>query len=239
MRDAGGDVVRRPVGVGYFDSHAPLTERARAVVRQQREETAREEAAERERLEAPIREAEKKLSLMAGKLVQLERDRLLGKVVPDPDLFIDPVVGPSVRLGVEAARKFNNSEFDKFKSANPGIYFGDPPVYELIDLLGNYFDVNKLNLITALMIQKLVDRMGEAGLLPERPAIVISEPEPVPQSVEPTRKREQTFPGINPDTGEPVIYSLRQVNAMTTEDMRRRIQVLPTIKDLFVGGLDQ
>lgn len=182
-----------------------------------------EQEAERERLEAeererPIREATEALRETHRKLALVERERLT--TIPDPEKWIDDaVVGPSVRMTAKQAADFNRDHAKAYRESHPNVYWSD----ELVDLLSAYFNKESLKLITAPMIERLVQRFADAALLPERPI----EPEPGPvleeqpvAVVEP----ERHF-GIDPLTGAEREYSAREVARMTAEEFRRAFKI--------------
>lgn len=194
-----------------------MRERDRLEARQHREQIEARERAEREAQERPIREAEAKLKETATELAKVYRARLLGEV-RDPDRFIDPAT-QGIRLTEAAADEYNIAEARKYRAQNPDFYLTD----ELFSSIKAYFGINEIRLVSAPMLNALLQRYAEAGLLPERPAPE-PEPEPTPEAIpEPTTP--QTFAGIDPETGLEREYTAREVDRMSSEQYRRVFRI--------------
>ena len=180
-------------------------------------ELAEIEAAERERIEAPIRAAEKALEQTYRELNEVHKERLVGKV-PDPDRYLDPTVGPDVRMSRKDAQDFNLAQWNMFVSQHPEIYV----CTELLDLLDAYCEKEKIHIVTFAMIERIVQRFADCGLLPERPA---PEPEPEPsvndtEVVQETPKEPELIDGWSLECGEPCKYTQRALDLMSSTDFR-------------------
>jgi hypothetical protein len=191
-----------------------MNERERLNRRQFDEEEAALEASAREERERPIREAEARLIETHRKLAALEVERLTGKV-RDPERFVDPSVA-SVKMTASQAHEFNVAEVFKYRTEHPEVFWCP----ELVDLIGAYLDHNALQIVTASMIHSIVSRLGDVGLLPERPA----EPEPdwAEEQREPVQpiEREKHI-GIDLSTGEQREYSDFEVERLSADEFRK------------------
>ncbi len=193
-----------------------MLDRDRRSLRAFMDEEAERERLEREERERPIREATDKLRETHRKLAAVERERLTS--IPDPERWLDPAVGPDVRMTDAQADAFNRDQSKAYRDAHPDLW--SP---ELVDLLAAYFRKEGIRLVTASMLERLVERFAEAGLLPERPA----EPEPEATIeeepvviVEPER-----HVGIDPLTGEEREYTSREVERMSADEFRRAFKI--------------
>jgi hypothetical protein len=187
-------------------------------VRQFREEREAIERADREQRERPIREAEAKAKELHQKLAVVRRERLTA--IPDPDRWLDPAVGPDVRFTQANARKFNAEQSNLYQQSHPDTYWCPA----LIDLLSAYFDKERISLVTATMLEKLIARFDEVGLLPQRPF----EPEPEPEEELPvitTVQQPATEIGIDPLTGLEREYTAREVHLMSADQWRRCFRI--------------
>lgn len=195
-----------------------MTERDRLSLKAWREEERQRELREEEARMRPVREAEEKLADSYRALAKMERTYLLGEMA-DPERFIDDTVA-TIRLTPEQANTFNAHEIQIYRQVHPEVYWCG----ELVSLLGTYFDKNGIRIVTASMIEKLVDRMHDVSLLPERP-----EPEPDPEhpieQPEPVAPQPEVFQGWDVLTGEPKSFSKYQVDRMDSETFRRTFRV--------------
>jgi hypothetical protein len=196
-----------------------MRERDRLAIQAHREEIQSLERAERERIEAPIKAAQAEINRTVNELAKVYRQRLLG-TVRDPDpIGIDPSV-TGIRMPRVEADAFNRREFAKYKSEHPDVFW----TQELLENLGAYFAKQGLQIITAGMIESLVDRYRACGLLPDRP-----EPEPI---AEPITEREsakptqpEVFEGWDLDSGEPRTFTRREVDRMSADEYRRVFRI--------------
>ena len=195
-----------------------MTERDRLSLRAERERLAAEERAERERIEAPIRVAEQKLKATHLELIKVYRSRLLGEVC-DSDAFCDPAVA-DVRMTAKQADEFNRDEFRRYLNTHPDTFVND----ELLERLGAYFDVNGLRIVSAQMIENLIERYREAGLLPERPAPE-SELEPVAEPESPESPKPGLIDGWDLESGEPRKWTPRELDRLSSTDYRRALRL--------------
>lgn len=213
-----------------------MRERDRLALREWREECAREEAAEREKQERPIREAEEQLQNTQRELRRIGRERITG-VVEDPDLkqrlkgrayldidFIDDErVHPyykEIADDPNYARDFNAASIKVYRERNPHIYWSD----ELVQHLGAYFDRHGAALTSVPMIQAAVDKILGCGLAPTEP------PAPVPPPPAPVRYTEPEQPaeyveGWDTETGQQRRYSCYEVDRMSGDEYLRCFRV--------------
>ena len=132
--------------------------------------------AEEERKWAPIKALQAQASETAKKLRDVERERL--KSIPDPERYVDDTVGPNVRMTSEQAATYNREQANLYRQSHPDVYWCP----ELTSMLGSYFEKEKLKLISASMLETIINRFDAAGLLPERPEVfpvIEAEPEPI------------------------------------------------------------
>ena len=191
-----------------------FTDRNRAELRRFREEEEARERAEREERERPIREAEAKLNATAQKLRELEIQVLT--TGEDPDLFIDPTVAPGVTMTPAQAKELNARSFAEYRDNHPEFYRCD----ENAALVSEYFNRSGIRLVTLPMVEALVNRLRDAGLLKEAPVPepgLVAEPESEPETV----AQAEGLDGIDPDTGEPRHYSDFEVSRMSADEYRR------------------
>jgi hypothetical protein len=155
---------------------SPMTQRERISLREHRLELESQEAAEREAREAHIRIATEQLNEIHNELIALQRERLLSNI-KDVDAYVDPAVA-TVHLSEEEASDYNREQFNLYRSTHPNVFWNEM----LLEQVGAYFERNGLRIISAAMIDNVLERFKEAALLPERPT-----PEPTqPYKPKPT-----------------------------------------------------
>ena len=198
-----------------------MSERERSILRAHKAEVAAQEAAAREAAEAPIREATERLKDTHRKLAGVMRSRLQAEL-KDPDVFVDPAVA-TVRMSEQQAADYNRQQFREYRSAHSEVYWTS----ELIERLGAYFDKNGLQIVSALMIDSVVQRFKEYGLLPERPA-----PEPSrPYMPKPTVNlnvspaRAALVDGWDLESGEPRKWTPRELDRLSSTDYRKALRL--------------
>jgi hypothetical protein len=194
-----------------------MLDRDRRSLRAFLEEESERERLEREERDRPIREATEKLRATHRKLALIERERLT--TIPDPERWLDPAVGPNVRMTEQQAADFNRDHAKAYRESHPEIYWSDA----LLDLLSRYFQKEHLKLITAEMLERLVERLAAVGLLPERP--IEPEPDPVIEEEPVAVAQPERHVGIDPLTGEQREYTEREVARMTAEEFRRAFRI--------------
>jgi hypothetical protein len=210
-----------------------MRERDRLSLKAEYQRREADELAEREERERPIREAESRIQGTLRELAKVYRARLLGEV-RDPDVFVDPAVA-TVRMTEAQAKDFNNQSVREYRESHPEVYWCE----ELIELVGHYFDANALRITSAAMVDNVVTRMRDAGLVPERP-----EPKPQP---EPTPEPEQSLPPPGPQTyvgrdwqtGLDREFTEREVNRMSSLEYQRAFKIAPTFGELFAAMRQQ
>jgi hypothetical protein len=187
-------------------------------LRQLREEREAIERADREERERPVREAVATAQSLHQQIAAVRRERLT--TIPDPERWLDPAVGPDVRFTQADARKFNAEQSNLYRQSHPETYWCP----ELVELLGAYFDKERISLVTATMLERLISRFDEVGLLPQRPI----EPEPEPEEEQPvitTVQPPATEIGIDPLTGLEREYTAREVRLMSADQWRRCFRI--------------
>ena len=185
-------------------------------LRQFREEREAIERADREERERPVREAVATAQSLHQQIAAVRRERL--STIPDPERWLDPAVGPNVRFTQADARKFTAEQSNLYRQSHPETYWCP----ELVDLLGAYFDKEKIQIVTATMLEKLIARFDEVGLLPQRPI----EPEPEPEEEQPVAVTEPEFvDGWDIDSGEPKKWTRRALDRLSSTDYRRALRL--------------
>lgn len=210
-----------------------MRERDRLTIRAHRAEIEAAERAEREKREAPIREAEARLKETHRQLHAVMLERLLGRV-PDPDRIpVDPnLIG--ARMSRADADAFNLREFTKFREQHPDVFWN----HELLEHMGAYWEANGLQIISATMLAALVERYKDAGLLPDPP-----EQEPAPEQVpepEPVQPAGPvTYTGIDWQTGREREFTQREVDRMSADEFRRAFRVAGTVAECLTAMQQQ
>lgn len=186
-------------------------------------------AAERDaqRKRAVLSAAEEHLKQTYRQLNAVVRERLTGRVRDSDRIPIDPAVA-GITMTLEEAAQFNRGEFRKYRDTHPEIYWTP----ELVEQLGRYFDANGLQIVTAAMLGRLIERFREAGLLPDAPELQNARvPEPVEESEQPSGP--EVHIGRDWQTGEKREYTEREVNRMSSEEFKRAFPIAPTFRDFF------
>ncbi len=204
---------RRPTVAG------PMSERERQSLRGANEELEADERKVREEREQPVREAEAKLTETHRKLFAIQRSTLLGEV-KDADVFADPALSGKTMSAVEADA-FNRSHFRSFRSLHPEVYFDN----DLVGRMGTYFEKNGLALISAPMLERLVARYSEAGLLPDPPAPELEPEQAADPESQSTSALSNLIDGWDVETGEPKQYTERQLGRLSSDAYRRALHI--------------
>jgi hypothetical protein len=196
------------------------SERDRQSYRKWQEELRAEEAAEQERIEAPIRAAEAEIQSLTRKIFATVRERLLTQKDVDLDgdsfVWIDPSVA-GLQMPWQLAMAANADEYKRFIAAESGWYFHNP---ENMKRLLGYLERNGCQIFTQEMLKRAALRLDEYHLLEQRPA---PPPPPEPVYVNLERDRSQERPeeilheGWDEITGEPRSFTDYQVNRMSSE----------------------
>jgi len=215
-----------------------MRERDRLALREWREECAREEAADLEKQERPIREAEAVLQQTQRELLRIERERITG-VVEDPDLkkrlkgkaFLDPDLLDDERThkyyreienDPHFARDFNAASIRIYRERNPQIYWSN----ELVQHLGAYFDRHGVALTSVPMIEAAVNRILAAGLAPTEPPPSPPPPAPPIRYVKLEQPKEPEYQtGWDTETGQQRRYSNYEISRMSADEYARIFRV--------------
>lgn len=211
--------VTRPPVAG---NDGPATERQRLERRAWAEEMEREEQ-ERQR---PIRAAEAQLQETHRKIAKVQRDILTNPKVQDVDIWIDPMVA-GASMPISEAQNHNVYHIRLFAEEHPNIAATERNA----ELIVNYFAKNDIGIFTCSMIEKLHEKLQEAGIgFDEKPApehaLDYSKRPDVPLRIAPPSKPEPVvYQGFDLETGEPRTYGAREVDKMSSEQMRKALQM--------------
>jgi hypothetical protein len=200
------------------------SERDRLAHRARMAEEAAEQAAERERIEAPIRAATEQAQELHRKIYQITRDRIASGL--DEDEFGRSLVYCTPGLeGLEVpqdyAVRYVVAEYRDFvKSA---AWYYDAPANRTA--VFSYLQRNGFPICDQTMLERAARRLSEFDLLEARPA-----PEPEPERPFVNLRIEQppapqTFEGWDDETGEPRVFTKRQVDHMSSEEYLRAFRL--------------
>jgi len=208
-----------------------ITERSRIESRKWRAELAAIEAAEKERIERPIREAEAKLQETHRQLRAVEAERVTK--MRDENVFMGELAG--ARMTQDEAAANNKKAVDQFllECFEYEKYRTDATR----DTMLSYLDRNGVNLWSVAILRAAFTKLRDLRLLTEKP------PAPEPEQpvhdkefpVNETPKEPETFQGWDPDTDEPITLTKRQVNLLSADQfkaifrLRRADLVLPNL----------
>lgn len=225
------------------DPCPPMSAREVRAARERREaeETERREA-ERPRLEAECRAAEKlaqaeeQLQTTASELARIQRDAISnGK---DDAFVIDPATTTGSGVPGSQVAEWHQAQFAEFLKTNPHYFRCNENAAALTDYLER--NAPGLRLVSAAQLTAAFRRLNEYGLLKQRPA---PQPESVDQakqvnlstSPEPTKaaSRPKTFRGRDYLTGLEREFTEREVNRMGSLEYQRAFAVVPTVAQLF------
>lgn len=192
------------------------TERQRLERKQFLEELEAEQRAEQEKKNRPIREAEAQINDTARKLHETVKERILTQ--RDNEAYLDPAVA-NLRLPRQEAENFVKEQARKFLEENPE-YYGCPENFKAIT---EYLIRQGHLLASAAMLKAAWLRLRQFHLIEERPE---PEPEPVvqPQPEQP-QQTAQMYAGVDLDTGEPRLYTQREVDLMPAEEYKRKLRL--------------
>jgi hypothetical protein len=196
-----------------------MKERDRLSLKAYREEIEAKDRAERDEQERPIREAANTLKETSRKLAAVYRERLLGRV-PDPDRIPVDRELSGISMSFADADKFNRAEFVKFRQAHSDVHWND----ELIKNIGQYFEQNGLQIVTSSMIARVIERYGEAGLLPDPPQPE-PDPAPVPEPVPVIASEPELIDGYDLESGEPRKWKPRELDRLSADQYRRALRL--------------
>ena len=192
---------------------APVRERDRLAARAHRDELEAIAAAEREAVEKPIRDAEKALKATANQLAEAVRQNI--STGTDDAFALDPeTLKPIPTATVKAWQRQQSATF---KANNPAYFACD----ENFATISAYIERNVpgIRLVSARQLTDAYRRLSEYGLLKERP-VPVEEPTPEPEvAQQPSEPKGEL--GIDPLTGEPRIYTPREVRMMSSDQYRR------------------
>jgi hypothetical protein len=197
-----------------------MRDRDRRSIKEFMDEEAKLYAAEKEAKEKPIRLAKDQLIKTHRELYAVEK-QLVGTGV-DPDVWVDPAtIGYTIPQ--TEADEYNATQCRLFIQSHPEFYNSPGNIKVVID----YFARNNVNILSALTVEKAVQRLAEFRLLEERPAPAESLPLAplvtfdVPELTE--TNNYQT--GIDPATGLEKKYTTYEVNRMSSDEYRRAFRV--------------
>lgn len=218
---------KRPVTPG---NSAPMSERERIEMRQRREEIEAQEAAERETRERPIRELTQQLNETHRRIAEMERQVLTDPKILDANFWHDPQCDGLDFLTAEGIAQWNVAQFRSFAQNHPEFAITD----NNLSLLNNYFSKHSVLLFTHTMLERVYKRMIECGIefdapKTEEPAesdLDYAQRAPANLTIAPSKPhQEETFSGFDLETGEPREYSAREIDRMSSEQMKRALQM--------------
>lgn len=206
-----------------FGNSAPTTERARAEARARREEQEAEERAAREERERPVRELTDKLNETHRKIAAMERDVLTNPAVRDPNFYHDKVCDDMGFLTAEGIAEWNAAEFRNFAQNHKEFGITD----RNLEMLNGYFAKHSVLLFTHEMLERFYRRAIACGVEFDKPEPEREETVPVLQSLakKPEKPKPETYQGFDLITGEPRTYTAKEIDRMTSEQMRRALQL--------------
>lgn len=179
-------------------------------------EEARLFAAEQERKNRPVREAEEKLNEAARSLYALEKETVLTR--KDPEIFVDPLYAYPFTMNKADAKKFNADQYREYMEQHPEYFH----CQSNLDALSDYFERNGLQIVSALTLAKAVDRLRAFHLIEDKPI----EPEPEEQPViAPVIAEPNVHIGIDPLSGREREYTTWEVERMSSDEFRRAFKL--------------
>ena len=205
--------------------YIPMSDRDRQSIRARREEL---DAEERER-QRPIKEAEARLKEIHRQIAKVQRDTLTNPKVQDVDIWIDPMVA-GASMPISEAQNHNVYHIRLFAEEHPNIAATERNA----ELIVNYFAKNDIGIFTCSMIEKLHEKLEEAGIgfdekpapEPEQNAPDYSKRPDVPLRIAPpVTPAPVVYEGFDLDTGEPRTYTAREIDKMSADDMRKALQM--------------
>jgi len=225
-------------------THQVMSQRERLEMRQRREEAAQIEREEREAREKPVRELTEKLNQMHRKIAELERRRLTDPSIRDVDFWVDPQVEGLDFLTGEGICEWNVAAFTNFAHNHPEFAITD----HNLQILNTYFAKHETLLFSTQMLEKTYQRMLACGIQFDKPEADPAE-QPAngaldyakrPQAnltITPAHEMstQQTFPGIDLNSGEPREYSAWEVEKMSGDEMKRKLQLTVEKRQLPSG----
>lgn len=202
-----------------------MRQRDRLSIRAFQDEEEARERAERERKEAPIREATKTFNHNFRKLHAVTRERISQN--RDDELYITPELRNAKMPNAEALQ-FNKSEAARFVRECPEYegYRSD----DTFQAISDYFERNGIRIADAPTIRAAFYRLKEYGLI--HPRLPESEPEPVVEPVEINNPAlveelpEGWMRGFDLDTGAERDYSPVEIDRMPADTFRRVFRIL-------------
>lgn len=175
------------------------------------EEQERQDAAEREERERPLREAEAAYQNSLKEIGKATRERIAtGK--EDAETWRSIVDTTGTSMSIAQAEKHNAEMVNAYRAAHPE--WNPSPAN--VKALTGYWSRNGIQILSVPIIERSVARLREYGLIEERP-----EPEPMEEIAEPTSEPVQGDDGsewgIDDKTGEPLKLSRYQVSRLTAD----------------------
>jgi hypothetical protein len=210
-----------------------MRERDWEIVRARRAEVEAAEAAERERIDAPIRAAEKVLQENHAKLIAVQRENILK--LKDAEVFISPEL-----LGAHMSHA--EAEANNLKAVNAFVASCDEyrEKYKTTEngnkILDYLVERNGVNIFDAATLNAAFVKLRDLGILDEIPT---PEPAPVHRTPVPATvgaKKPEVFQGWDPATDLPITLTKRQVDLLSADEYRRFAKVRNADLDLRSWG---
>lgn len=211
------------------DGHVIMTERDRISIRENREAEEAEARAAQERRDAPIRAIEAQMNATAQKIAEKQRELLLSPSMKDVDLYVDELVD-GASMSVPKMKEHNAYHYGLFREEHPEFHDSE----RNLDMLAHYWQRHGIFIVTFRMIDRLYKRFLEAGIVFDKKPVTVEKPKPGDYSKmpnvelrisEPTKPAPILYDGYD-DDGNPCQYTEKQIDRMSSEEMRKRLQMV-------------
>jgi hypothetical protein len=200
-----------------------MRERDRISSLQHRQELAEIEAAEKERIEAPIRAAEAKLNATLLELRKVEIEAIQSR--RDDEIFLGELDGAS--MTVEQAAANNEAAANSFVADNAD-YRDNYKNDSNRDVLLSYLERNGVNIWSVAILNAAFNKLKGLGLLTENPAPAVPTPAVRSTYIPETPKVPETYEGWDQLTGLPRTYTKREAYLMSGDEYRRNFRIVDT-----------
>jgi hypothetical protein len=204
-----------------------MRERDRQTIRQFLEdERAEEQRREEERLR-PIKAAQQQFDETYRQLHEIERENIQN--LPDPDIFVSPEVRQA-RMTWNQAVEYNQKQLRAFLKATPDLL----PSETNRQTLRSYFGRAGIQIVTAEMWSRALEKLRAYGLIEERPPEPQPEPIPALEPVPAAPQQPELHDGVDFATGLPRSYTAREVERMTSREYVQAFQLYGENKPVFI-----
>ncbi len=172
-----------------------------------------------------------KLNQTHRRIAAMEREVLTNSKVMDPDFFHDEACDDLDFLTAEGIAEWNAAAFRNFAQNHPEFAITD----RNLQILNSYYSKHSVLLFTTRMVESVHQRMLACGIQFDAPEAEAEVMEPLPYSQRPQANltiapaqqtsKQETFPGIDLNSGEPREYSAWELKNMSSEEMKRKLQL--------------